>query len=136
MAAHPLTTSRRALLGAAAVALAAATAGAAPTHPDAALLAACEELKAADRLIAALDAAPACSDAEMTAAVRRWYDAMEAVSGLVPTTPEGVRAKARAALVATRRDTLEHGGQALEDVLEPYQWLAYRLAEDIVLRLA
>jgi hypothetical protein len=130
----PAPLSRRAAL-AAPVALAAATAGAAPTHPDAALIAACEELKAAERATREADAAPSCSDAEMHAVCRRWSAAVEAVSDLPATTPAGVRAKAEAVLIALRREVTVFPGETFEASCAPHEWLAFRLAEDIVLRM-
>lgn len=129
----PAALSRRAALAAPA-ALVAAPVMAAP-HPDAALLAACAELKAAERATREADAALLCSDAEIAAVSRRWSDAMEAVSDLPATTPAGVRAKAEALLIATRREVTVFDGETLEDSCESHEWLAYRLAEDIALRL-
>ena len=130
-------TRRGALAGAALAQVSpAAPMVAVAAEPDAALLAACEELKAVERATREVDEDPRISDAAVGAVARRWSAAVESESDLPATTPAGIRAKAEALRLVLRREVPVHFGETFEDSCEPHEWLAFKLAEDIVLRLA
>lgn len=124
--------SRRAALAAPAALVAVAAPAVAAVSRDAELLAACEELQASYRQLMALNAADDAPDEVMDAAIQRWHRAQEWVSDLPATTLAGVRAKAAALMAAIRHDVVVKIGSTVEEYADLHEWLAYRLAEDVV----
>ncbi|MBX6745236.1 MAG: hypothetical protein IRY87_24640 [Acetobacteraceae bacterium] len=123
---------RRAALAAPAAFVVATMPAVAAVSPDAELLAACEELQDCYRHLMALNAADDTPDEVGDAAIQRWHQAQERVSDLPATTPAGVRAKAAALMAVIRHDVVVKIGGTVEEYAVPHEWLAYRLAEDIV----
>jgi len=124
--------SRRAALAAPAALVVAAMPAVAAVSPDAELLAACEELQASYRQLMALNAADDVPDEVGDAAIQRWHRAQERVSELPATTLAGIWAKAAALMAAIRHDVVAKIGGTVEEYADLHEWMAYRLAEDIV----
>jgi hypothetical protein len=103
-----------------------------PDNPDAALLAACADLMAADIEKARIDRAPGVSDDEITSAVNDWMAALDRVTELPATTLEGAKAKSRAVIAAFKFKLPQMRGQTVESEAEYHEIVAWRLALDFV----
>lgn len=64
--------------------------------------------------------------------VRLWAADCQYCADLGATTLPGLLAKAEAALAALLRDVPAEIGSTIEDASEPHEWIAYRLAQDVV----
>ena len=128
--------SRRALLAGAAAGLpvlgVAADAAAAPATAaaDAALLAACDDVRAADRECERVDHGNV-SRAEVEAAAERWTEAVRRAAEIPATTDAGTRAKAEALRIVLRREVDLFEG-TFEAQAAPHERLAMSLAGDVL----
>lgn len=132
------TSTRRGLLGATG-ALAVLPVGAVtPPHrgagsADAELIATCAAFQEANRAHHAFNYDTADMSDETSITLTSARDGlMEQVTGMVATTPEGLRAKAGVVRTAMHFDVREYLTETFADRAEPYHLLADSLCQDLI----
>ncbi|MCK8784144.1 hypothetical protein M0638_07110 [Roseomonas sp. NAR14] len=126
-----MTRRRTLLAGAPTVLLLPRRAGAA--RPDAALLAACAELRAWRAALDRIDHAEIpVPDDEADEALERWADTIDALAALPAHTPAGIRAKAEATRTALEVEAVIRPTDTIATVGKRHERLAHSLALDIL----
>ncbi len=121
-------TTRRSLIGGAAV-LAAAPAAVAKPHPDAAVFAACAAFTEAEAAVRA--AGRYRPDDDCNDEVNRQGDAFDAVAALRPVTLAGLQAKAAAIEVAFCWPLQVDAKEPTRADMDPHEWAAWMLLGDL-----
>lgn len=101
-------------------------------HDDAAVLDACVRFMDITREVDRLNVDPACEDAELTAALVAWHEAVDVVTNTRAWTAEGMCAKASVTLEVFRLEVPNFVGDTVEGCAGFHELLAWRLAHDMV----
>ena len=120
-------------LGAAAAIVRTGTSAARAASPDAELIALCTDYQRHRALVRRMDNHVGVhTDEEVDTACDAMRDTLAALSDMPATTREGIRSKATAMLTAFEYTVPTSIGGTVEDHAERHEWLAYRLAQDVL----